>query len=329
MNCLFSITIPAYKDTFLKECIDSVLSQTYTYFEIVIVNDASPYDIDSIIQSYDDKRIRYYKNEKNYGAVNVVYNWNKCLEYAKGNYIICMGDDDILLPNCLEDYYSLISKYPGLGVYHAWTEIIDEHSKFKMITAASCEFESVYSLLWHRWNCRRRQFIGDFLFDAELLRDNGGFKYFPLAWGSDEISATIAAIPYGIANTQTICFAYRENSQTISKTGDAELKLKATCEVEKWCENFLEFEPEDKLDKKYWICLCEQKNKYFNREKALEVAIDLREHFFLGFWKWFRKRQLYGLSNRILFFAFFESLKQRLSTINKTPMDFKISSKKT
>ena len=48
----FSITIPAYKRKYLKEAIDSCLSQTFKDFELIIVNDASPEDLDSIVNSY-------------------------------------------------------------------------------------------------------------------------------------------------------------------------------------------------------------------------------------------------------------------------------------
>ena len=54
----YSILIPAYKETFLKECIDSILNQTYSDFEIIIVNDNSPYKLDDIIHTYNDSRIR-------------------------------------------------------------------------------------------------------------------------------------------------------------------------------------------------------------------------------------------------------------------------------
>lgn len=64
---LVSIGIPAYKATYLKEAIDSVLNQTYTKFELIIVNDKSPENIEEIISTYNDKRIRYYKNEDNLG----------------------------------------------------------------------------------------------------------------------------------------------------------------------------------------------------------------------------------------------------------------------
>ena len=82
----FSVMVPAYKAQFLAECIDSILAQSYKNFELIIVNDASPQDLDSIVSKYDNPRIRYYKNEVGFGAEHVVGNWNKCLEYAIGDY---------------------------------------------------------------------------------------------------------------------------------------------------------------------------------------------------------------------------------------------------
>ena len=188
----FSITIPAYKAKYLRECIESILSQTYSDFELIIVNDASPENLTSIIETFNDSRIKYFINTKNCGAVNVVDNWNKCLAYAKGDYIICMGDDDKLLPTCLEEYDKLINKFPDLGVYHAWTQIIDENSNIVRLQEMRPEFESVYSMMWGRWS-GRIQFIGDFLFNRKRLIKNGGFYKLPLAWSSDDISAYIAA----------------------------------------------------------------------------------------------------------------------------------------
>ena len=113
-NTLFTIAIPAYKSKFLREAIKSCLSQTYSNFELLIVDDASPEGLKSVVDSYCDGRIRFYRNEKNCGAVDVVDNWNICLSYTNGDYVICMGDDDILLPNCLEEYAQLLEKYPSL-----------------------------------------------------------------------------------------------------------------------------------------------------------------------------------------------------------------------
>jgi DNA-binding CsgD family transcriptional regulator len=109
----------------------------------VIVNDASPYDLDSIVNQYTDPRIRYFKNENNCGAKNVVDNWNICLGYATGEYLICMGDDDKLTPRCLQDYVDLIEKYPELDLYHARSEIIDDDSNLVCILEERPEWKVV------------------------------------------------------------------------------------------------------------------------------------------------------------------------------------------
>ena len=93
------------------------------------MNDASPYDLDGIVGQYDDPRIRYFKNEKNCGAKDVVDNWNICLSHATGEYLICMGDDDNLTPRCLQDFADLIGKYAELDLFHARSEIIDDDYK--------------------------------------------------------------------------------------------------------------------------------------------------------------------------------------------------------
>lgn len=305
----FSITIPAYKRKFLSEAIESCLAQSYQDFELIIVDDASPEDLESVVNSFKDSRIRYYRNEKNCGAVDVVDNWNRCLDYAQGDYIICMGDDDRLLPCCLEEYAKLMEKHPGLGVYHAWTEIIDENGKFTNITAARCEYESVYSLIWHRWNNRTQQYIGDFLFDTMQLRKNGGFYKLPLAWASDDITAVIAATSKGIANTQQLGFCYRVNSQTISNSGNAEIKMLSVIKEQEWYQAFLEKEPISETDKKYWECIRKMRPRYFEKKKGLTIAIDLKNNSFFKLFYWIRRKKKYKLSAKCIMYSVIVAMK--------------------
>ena len=307
-NYKFSITIPAYKCSFLRYAIDSCLNQSYSNFELIIVDDASPEDLLSVVQEFNDERIHYYRNEKNCGAINVVDNWNKCLEYATGDYIICMGDDDKLLPNCLEDYTLLINKYPGLGVYHTWTQLINEDGNFIDLQAPRPEFESVYSLIWNRWK-GRKQYIGDFLFDSKLLKANGGFYKLPLAWASDDISAVIAAKHKGVANTQQIGFCYRINSQTISKTGNIEIKLDAISKEKEFYDIFLSEKPYDDLDRKILNCIINLETIYFDKKKGLTIANDLRNHTIFRVIHWIRRRKKYKLTKRILLYAIIQSFK--------------------
>ena len=61
----FSITIPAYKQKYLYEAIESCLVQSYKDFELIVVDDASPEDLKSIVDMFSDPRLRYFRNKKN------------------------------------------------------------------------------------------------------------------------------------------------------------------------------------------------------------------------------------------------------------------------
>ena len=221
---MFSILIPAYKARFLNECIESALAQTYPDFEIIIVDDASPEDLLSIVKKFGDSRLHYYRNETGFGAYNVVGNWNKCLEYAHGEYVICMGDDDVLMQNCLEEYNVLIGKYPTLDIFHGRTILINEEGNYIDIVQSRAEYENIYQFMRHRVD-GYFQFIGDFCYRTSTLRKNGGFYWKPFAWGSDDITAYIAIDSKGIANTSRACFKYRFNSQSISLDKNIKIKL--------------------------------------------------------------------------------------------------------
>ena len=238
----FSVTIPAYKSQFLKEAIESVVAQTYQDWELIIVDDCSPENLHSIAEPFlQDKRIHYYRNEKNCGAINVVYNWNICLNHCIGDYVICMGDDDRLLPRCLEEYRNLIDRHPDLNVYHTRTEIINEKRIVIDTQEERPEWESVLSLIWNRWNHRNKQYIGDFCYATNYLKQAGGYHKLPLAWGTDDITAVKAAKEKGIANAQSFGFQYRENAQTITSSSKlSRIKLDVSITQYKWFGKLLE-----------------------------------------------------------------------------------------
>ncbi|HCU0681700.1 TPA: glycosyltransferase, partial [Klebsiella variicola] len=104
----------------------------------------------SIISNYNDTRIRYYKNEKNCGAENVIDNWNKCLSYANGEYFILMGDDDKLDQDYLSEFNDIISSHPDMNVYHCRCLIINEKSIPTTLTQKLPSNESVIENMWHR-----------------------------------------------------------------------------------------------------------------------------------------------------------------------------------
>lgn len=306
----FSVTIPAYKDKFLKETIDSVLAQTYPDYEVVIVNDASPYDLDSIVNLYEDPRIRYFKNEKNCGAKDVVDNWNICLSYATGEYLICMGDDDKLTPRCLQDFADLIENYPELDLFHARSEIIDDDSNFVCLLEERPEWESVYSLIYNP----RNSHLGDFLFKTETLRKNGGFYKLPYGWQSDDITAFIAAADHGVANTKEVGFQYRGNGLSISHDLTCiEDKIEAVRASVRWRLAFVaDKHPDNKEDQKLIEHIKRDASLYEHREIDNMVEFDIRKNFWSRSWFWLTHKKKYRISLHRYLRDILKTIKYRL-----------------
>ena len=231
----FSITIPAYKSRFLDEAIRSVVSQIYPDWELIIVDDCSPEPLKEIVEPFlTDQRVRFYRNAKNCGAVDVVDNWNICLSHCTGDYIICMGDDDRLLPCCLDEYAKTIEAYPDLNVYHARTAIINEEGERVDVQEERPAWESCQEMILHQWKDRRKQFLGDFLFSRHWLLNNGGYVKFPLAYCSDWATANLAAKERGIANGQVFMFEYRSTPYSISRSQNLRIAVSSCKLAHEW-----------------------------------------------------------------------------------------------
>jgi glycosyltransferase involved in cell wall biosynthesis len=99
MPPLISVCIPTYRGAaHLPAAIDSVLEQTLSDFELVIIDDNSPDQTAEIVSAYSDSRIRYLRNSVNLGPEG---NWNRCLAEARGTYFKLLPQDDLLYPQSL------------------------------------------------------------------------------------------------------------------------------------------------------------------------------------------------------------------------------------
>lgn len=98
-----SILIPVYnRENFIAECIQSALDQTYTDFEVVVVDNASDDGTWEICQQFAarDPRVRVFRNDTNIGPVR---NWQRCAEEARGEFSKILFSDDCLEPHCLSE----------------------------------------------------------------------------------------------------------------------------------------------------------------------------------------------------------------------------------
>ena len=107
--------MPIYKtqEIYLREAIESILEQTFLDFEFLILDDCPEDDREKIVKSYNDKRIKYFKNEKNLG---ISASRNKLIDMAQGEYLAVFDHDDISVPTRLEKQVSFLETHSEVGV---------------------------------------------------------------------------------------------------------------------------------------------------------------------------------------------------------------------
>lgn len=111
---LVSVLMSVYNgEKYLREAIESILHQTYGNIEFLIINDASTDNTAQIIQSYPDKRIRFFSNAEN---LRLTASLNKGIDLALGKYIARMDADDISLPERIAKQVAYMEQHPEVGL---------------------------------------------------------------------------------------------------------------------------------------------------------------------------------------------------------------------
>lgn len=121
-----SVCMPNYNyGRFIGEAIQSVLDQTFTDFELIVIDDASTDDSISIIEQFSDNRIKLYRNGRNIGRRK---NINKCLSLCSGDYVSILPSDGIYSPLSIEKKVNILDSYPKIGLVYSAVTYVDENS---------------------------------------------------------------------------------------------------------------------------------------------------------------------------------------------------------
>lgn len=309
----YSVCIPAYKSRYLKDCIQSILQQSLDNFELIVLNDCSPEPIEEIVSEFQDSRINYYKNDINVGALNLVDNWNKCLSLAVGEFVVIMGDDDLLDRDFLKEFSHIISEYPDLDVYHCRSKIINDEGETLMLTPSCPSYESVYDSIWHRLQQFRSNYISDYMYRTSTLRERGGFYFLPLAWGSDDITAFIATAEKGIAHSNRPVFNYRSNSLSITSTGNDLEKMNANLGYESWLASFLSEKPGNPEDETVYRHLLANQKNYMQQRKVFTMSKSMITNPLQKSLLWLKNRNRFGISMKEVVLAVLKSRRMKHS----------------
>jgi len=112
-----SVCIPTYNGAeHLRAAITSVLNQTVSDLELIVVDDCSTDSTEAVIESIEDSRLRYFKNPTHLGTVA---NWNKCVSLSSGPYVSFFQQDDIMMHTNLEEKIGILLENRNVGLVHS------------------------------------------------------------------------------------------------------------------------------------------------------------------------------------------------------------------
>jgi len=168
---IISVTVATYNRAhLLTRAINSVLSQTYQDFELIIVDDCSTDNTQEVVKSFKDNRIVYHRHEKNKGYLAARNTgWN----LAQGKYNCQLGDDDELLPNALETVVTKFKELSAKGAKFIWFDIINAESDTRggsgLVKEGYITYEDVLSGKVHGdyWQAVDIDFLDNYRFDEK------------------------------------------------------------------------------------------------------------------------------------------------------------------
>lgn len=210
MNLLpLSVVIPVYNgEKYLEEAINSVLGQTFTDYELLIIDDGSTDSSIKIIQSIKDSRIRLLKNEKNQG---VAYTRNVGLKEAKGEYLAWMDCDDLIEPNRLEIQIKYLRDNLEIGICGTALKRFGEGKPRVSILFYDSEMIKAALLFYTSIRPATAMYRMNMIREAKL-------KYDPrLAVAEDYDFFFEASFHFPIKNIEQVLYFYRASESSIMK----------------------------------------------------------------------------------------------------------------
>lgn len=168
-----SVLMPVYNgNRYLRESVDSILNQTFTDFEFLIVDDGSTDNTWEILREYADRdqRVKLFKNEDNIGLIKSL---NKGLNLARGAYIARQDADDVSLPERFEKQATVLDKQPEVILASCDIEIIDSEGNLTGKLQRSCDPKLVaWYLIFHNRIAGHSQVM----FRRKPVLDLGGYS---------------------------------------------------------------------------------------------------------------------------------------------------------
>ncbi|WP_300725202.1 glycosyltransferase family 2 protein [uncultured Bacteroides sp.] len=242
MSSNLAIVIPAYKDVFLSQTLDSLCNQSCKDFTLYIGDDCSPYDIKSIVDQYNEKlNVKYHRFNNNLGGTDLVAHWERCIDLTdKEEWLWLFSDDDIIGSKCVELFYKYQKKY-SFDVYHFDIKEINELGIETGITSNYMDVTTSFYLHKKKMQGKLISMVVENIFSRAIYNQCGGFQHFDLAWGSDTATWIKFIYQKGLKKIPGDYIYWRKSSQNITPSLDVNIvdrKVNSLMKYIEWTYSF-------------------------------------------------------------------------------------------
>lgn len=225
---LVSIGIPTYNraNSYLKQALRSAVNQTYQNIEIIVFDNCSSDDTESVVKEFRDPRVRYYRQEKNIGAVP---NCNCCLEQSQGKYFLALYDDDVIDEDFISTCLEAIQPPGEPGVILTGARVIDSGGKVLSSSHNTAGGYSTAEFILGWFDRKLPLYLCSTLFNTMRLKELGGFHSKTNMY--EDVAAFVQlAARYGRVDVFDVKASFRRHDSNMGNAGDS---------IYKWCEDSL------------------------------------------------------------------------------------------
>ena len=242
LNPKVTVLMPAYNgEKYLREAIDSILSQTFRDFEFLIINDGSTDATVEIINSYTDHRVRLVHNDANLGLIATL---NKGLDMARGEFVARQDADDISHPTRLEKQISFMDSHPEVVLLGTQVHYIDQYGK-KYNSYGEYKARGELAIRW--------QLIFDnpfahssVMMRTGIVRDIGGYDEHFLACEDYDLWSRLV-YAHSADNLKEALLYYRCHPSSMTANCSKENNLLVGGILRRTCNSYINFDPSEEL----------------------------------------------------------------------------------
>jgi glycosyltransferase involved in cell wall biosynthesis len=292
---MLAIVIPYYKLTFFKETLRSLANQTNQQFKVFIGDDASPENPADLLEKYKGKfEFEYHRFESNLGGISLVRQWERCIALSNNEeWIMILGDDDILGDNVVESFYSQYKEFNEVSnVIRFATVVLNEqnHTISNMYVHPRLEKSLDFFIRKLKWETRSS--LSEYFFKREVYLKHH-FKDYPSGFYSDDKAWIDFSEDKPIYTINESIITIRISDSSLSGTADKNiLKQAEYLYLKYFYENKLPY-----LSKKNRLFVLKKIEFYYYRR-----SVNFKYWFplYINYWSNFDIRELYRFHKRLL-----------------------------